>query len=464
MRYTLLIALFIVLSFGGCKRLDYTPVTQLAPESPSILIQKVDIFNGRDQELIKGQDVLIKEGRIRQIGGNLPVSSDAKVIDGSGKTLMPGLIDTHVHLSGSGAAPWANFPADKDHNLQAYLYSGITTIYDLGGISSQIEKLADKVEEGKLIGPTIYHTHIPITVKNSHPIPLTKELMGFPLKAMVNSMVPTVESPEKAGKLIDKYTRHEIDFVKAIVDEIPPGSPQMSKEELTALVEASHAKGFKVFVHIGSPQNALDAIASGADVLAHGVWRGELSPEQAQQIADSRIPIIYTISGFTNVDVIYQGQFQPSPAEEKLVSSEVIEPVTGKNGSENASDEEALHDFFEDVHHHSETILPNLKLLVKAGANIIVGTDSNLPGTYAGASYLQEMNRLQSGGMSNFDILTGATFKASRLFLEAPDFGLVTEGNKADLLLLDGNPLQDLKYLEVPALILKEGREVKRLK
>lgn len=462
MKVRLVFVLFCVSALIGCKGLDYAPVVKTDEEATSILIREVTVFNGRDDNLVSGMDVLVAEGRIKKIGSSIPEQKGVRVIDGKGKTLMPGLIDAHVHLSGSGAAPWANYPADKAHNLQAYLYTGITTIYDLGGISRQIEKLADQVEEGKLLGPTIYHTHVPITVKNSHPIPLTKELMGFPMKALVNSFVPTVESPEKAASLIEKYTREEIDFVKAIMDEIPPGSPQMSREELTALVEASHAKGYKVFVHIGSPQNAVDAVDAGADVLAHGVWRGELAPEQAQHIANSGVPMIYTLSGFTNVDAIQKGAYEPGPEEEKLVSPLITEPVTGEMGQEGSSDE-ALQSFFEDVVHNSPYMVPNLKLLRNAGVPIIVGTDSNLPGTYAGASYIQEMRLLHEGGMTNFEVLTGATYLASRLFLEVPDFGLVAEGYRADLLLVNGNPLVDLDVIKSPSLILKDGKVVDRI-
>lgn len=462
MKIRLLFALFFAFVLVGCKGLDYAPVVKTDGGATSILIRQVTIFNGRDDNLFSGMDVLVEDGHISKISPSISEKGVAKVIDGSGKTLMPGLIDAHVHLSGSGAAPWADYPADKAHNLQAYLYTGITTVYDLGGISKQIEKLANKVDGGELLGPTIFHTHVPITVKNSHPIPLTKELIGFPMRALVNSFIPTVESPEKAADLIKKYTRQEIDFVKAIMDEIPPGSPQMSREELAALVEASHAKGYKVFVHIGSPQNAVDAVDAGADVLAHGVWRGELTPEQAQHIANSGVPMIYTLSGFTNVEAIQKGAYQPGPEEEKLVSPLVIDPVVGDQGREGSSDE-ALQSFFEDVVHNSPHTVPNLKLLRNAGVQVIVGTDSNLPGTYAGASYIQEMRLLHEGGMTNFEVLTGATYLASRLFLDQPDFGLVDEGFKADLLLVDGNPLVDLDVIKTPSLILKNGVVVDRL-
>ena len=93
---------------------------------------------------------------------------------------------------------------------------------------------------------------------------------------------------------------------------------------------------------------------------------------------------------------------------------------------------------------------------------MLVGTDSNLPGTYAGSTYFQEIDLLSEYGLSNFDILRGATFLNSKLFLEKPNFGLVEEGMKANLLLIDGNPLENLDLLKQPYLILKAGNIIQR--
>lgn len=466
MKIHLLKAVLGALLLSGCGSLRYAPVLDMADSASPVLIRNVSIFDGTSKDLQSGRDVLLAEGKIQRIGEGLGTDdlgkySDARVVDGSGKTLMPGLIDAHVHLTGSGSVPWANKKANVEHNLQAYLYTGITTVYDLGGIGKKLEKLATKVESGKLPGPTVYHAHIPITVRNSHPIPLTQELMPWPLSGMVNGLVPTVDDPSKADALVRKYAQQNIDYVKAIVDEIPPGSPFMSTDQLKAIADAAHAKGYKVFVHIGSPQNTLDAIEAGADILAHGVWRGELSTDQAAQLAATNIPVISTIAGFVNVDAINRGQFEPRAADEKLVSGEVLDPVTGPNGRD-VQKEEAMGAFFGDVTARHPHLRPNFERMIEAGVVLIVGTDSNLPGTYAGATYLQELQLLSEAGMSNFDILAGATSRAAGLFLDQPGFGTVAEGQTADLLLLDGNPLTDLAVLKAPAMILKAGREVKR--
>lgn len=429
----------------------------------SILIKGVDIFDGRSEDIIRRKDVLIKNGRIADIADHIPPQKKYHQIDGASKTLMPGLVDAHVHLSGSGAVPWKNQRANEEYNLQAYLYAGITTVYDLGGLRKNIHDLGLKVKNGEISGPTIYNTHIPITVKNSHPIPLTKLMLPWPMSGLVNTLSPTIDQTDQAEKIISDYVTEKVDYVKIVCDQIPPGSPQMSFDQLKALIEASHSIGKKVFVHVGSPDNALDAIRAGADVLAHGIWRGQLSPDQADSIAASKIPIIYTISGFSNVASIYNGVFEPSQWDKQLVLNDVLEPVAGENGKQ-VRHEKVINEFFADVHAHSKIWAHNFKLLYQKNAKILVGTDSNLPGTYAGSTYYQELDMLKSFGMTNYELLKAATYLNSIAFLSQPDFGLIEVGKKADLLLLNGNPLEDIQHVKNPSKIFAGGRIYSRSK
>lgn len=428
----------------------------------SILISDVNIFNGRDSLIQVNKDVLIGDGLIKEISDVIEPSDNILLVDGQGKTLMPGLIDAHVHLSGSGAVPWENKKADIAYNLQAYLYAGVTTIYDLGGLAWDLEKISRKVENYEILGPSIYHTHIPITVKNSHPIPLTELMLPWPLNGLVNTLSPTIENASEATELIEDYVKNEVDYVKIICDQIPPGSPQMTFEQMKALIDATHAEGKKAFVHIGSPQNAVDAIKAGADVLAHGVWRGKLNEDQARFIAESGKPIIYTLAGFRNVAHIHHGHFEPNTIDKQLIPSSIIDPVTLEKGKD-VHKQEVMNKFFENVADNSTHWQSNFSMLYKHGAKILVGTDSNLPGTYAGASYYQELDELKNFGMSNFEILSGATYFNSKIFLKNPDFGFVEEGRKADLLLIDGNPLDSLDLLKRPIMILKAGKVIKRV-
>lgn len=459
------IGLFLVLLIShSCSRQIYSDLVYQESGNPAILITNVDIFNGRDSLLVKDRDVYIENGEIKKISKDISFSKNenVRVIDGAGKVLMPGLVDAHVHLSGSGAVPWEKVPTVEDYNLSAYLYVGVTTVYDLGGLAGDLNRLSEQVEEGKVLGPRIYNTHIPITVKNSHPIPLTEQMLPWPLKSMVNVISPTIENPDEAAEVIEKYLKNEVDYVKIICDQIPPGSPEMTFEQLEALIDEAHKKGKKVFVHIGSPENAITAINAGADILAHGVWRGKLTAIQADSIAQSGVPIIYTLAGFKNVSCIHHGKFTPSDIDSLLIPEKVRQPVSGEKGRDVHS-QEVMNEFFEDVAKNETHWRDNFDLLRERGVTILVGTDSNLPGAYAGTTYYQEIEMLKEFGLSNFEILKAATYLNAHLFKDQPTFGLVKEGKSADLLLLNGNPLTNLETLKVPELIIVRGKIVQRV-
>ena len=229
MKYLLLLIFTYV--FVSCDSPINKTLIHVNSESEAILFKSVNIFNGRDSSLLMNKDVLINDGIVKLIQDEILTSnidSNLTIINGEGKTLIPGFIDAHVHVSGSGAVPWSNVKPDPEYNLKAYLYAGITTVYDLGGLAKTVSNISKKVNNGEVVGPAIYNTHIPITVKNSHPIPLTEQMLSWPLNKMVNGLSVTIDSPDEAGEVIKNYIKKDIDYVKIICDQIPPGSPEMS--------------------------------------------------------------------------------------------------------------------------------------------------------------------------------------------------------------------------------------------
>ena len=458
-RNTLLLLLIGALSLSCTTRKGSYPKSLLAAATAEdLMIRDVDIFNGLDSVLIQNMDVCIKEGKIFSIEKHSASKIwEMKVVDGSGKVLMPGLIDSHVHLGSSGAAPWGQVVANPEYNLEAYLYAGITTVYELGGIAPATNKLQKKLERGQIIGPRVFNTHVPISTKGAHPIPLGKEAAPFPLSIMIQALVPTISAPEEADRLIAKYSKKDIDYVKVVCDQLPSGTKQIRFDCLEALISASHKRGLKVFVHVGSAQNALDAIRAGADVLAHGIYRSEVTEEQAVIISESKVPVIYTLAGFEHTYQISEGNYTPSEMDEKLVPKEVIGPISGAQGKR-MEEYDLMKAFALDIKLNRGYWKTNLQRLRKAGARIVVGTDSALPGTYPGSTYIRELQLLSDAGLSNYQILKGATSENATLFLESPEFGTVEANKTADLLLLESSPLEDISVLEAPVLIIQQGR------
>lgn len=461
---------FISLAFAaliGCagKKGSYSPLLQYEEGSPLILIQNVRIFDGLSPELSEAQDVTIDKGRIVAVSepGSRKAGGDLQTINGEGKVLMPGLIDAHIHLAGSGSVPWEPIKPDVGYNLQAYLYAGITSVYELGGLASQAKKLRKRLNAGKSVGPNLYFTHAPITVDGSHPIPLGEETAPWPLNKLLKRVIPTPETKEEAEKTIARYKKMGVDYVKLICDQIPNGSPEMGAELMGYLVDAAHREGLKVFAHIGSPQNMMVAVGAGVDVLAHGVYKEELEIKEAGQLAKAGIPMVYTLSGFENVAQFSEGSFEPDELHLKLVPEEVLAPISGE-AAKHMPQTGVMHDFVHMVGGERKHWKQNFARLQEAGVPIRVGTDSALPGTYPGATYHQELRLLHEYGLSIPELLIAATSGNATLFLEKPDFGRVEVGCRADLLLLNGNPLEDLQSLQNPEMIMVRGQIVKKLK
>lgn len=436
---------------ANAQKTGWPQMIQKVESPPSILFTQVRIFDGENPVLSVPMDVLVggsKSGgyhitSIMDGGTGKVVSTETLVIAGNGMTLMPGLIDTHTHLSGDISPPWAHQKPNLPKQLEAYVSCGITTVYELGGLSSKTKKLAKKTESRKELGPQIFCTHLPITAPGGHPIPITEVIAQWPLNKLAGKLIPQVDTPEEAREVVKKYAKKNVPYVKAICDQAPPGSPEMKEDVLRAIAEEAHAHGMKLFVHIGSADNAITAVRAGADVLAHCVYRDQLTEAQAKEIAASGAVMIATQAGFENVAHMCGGEYHADAMEQATIPASILAGVEGDTARAFCA-MPVLGAFASNVQAHQADWQVNMTLLRAAGVHMLTGTDSAIPGCYPGGTFHREIDVLSAMGFSNFEILTGATSRAAKLFLEKPGFGVVLEGNRADLLLIDGNPLEDI--------------------
>ena len=131
------IVLITSLSLLACRTtisIEYPNLIESISTDSMLVISNVDLFTGEGNTLLRGYDVFIEGERIKAIQPSSAISGGAyKEIDGTGKVLVPGFVDTHVHIMSGGGAPWAKIGPSLLHNLNAWLYAGVTTVYDLGG-------------------------------------------------------------------------------------------------------------------------------------------------------------------------------------------------------------------------------------------------------------------------------------------------------------------------------------------
>lgn len=438
------------------------PLVSATPAPNAMVFHDVSVFTGLETTLQPHRDVVVRDGRIVSVKPTGEAAPEgAQIVDGAGRTLLPGFIDAHTHVVGSGSPPWAMVRTSDAHNLEAYAYAGVTTTYMLGGIAGQMASLEKAMARGEMVGPRLYYTHTPITAPGSHPTVIGKELFPWPLSAVMIQMIPRPRTPAEAEAAVADTVSHDVHFVKAIVDKLPPSAPEMSAEVLKAIVDASHRRKKKVFVHIGTAEDALTAVRAGADVLAHGVYRGALSKEQAEEIARARVPLIFTLAGWVRTDALARGSFKASKMDVATVPASILESLSDDAGRAKVMDG-VFGEFGGALMANAQLWRPNVKALYDAGVVLLVGTDSPLPGVFPGSAFHEEMRLLVEYGVPAGVVLLGATARAADVL--GLEVGRIEAGRPADLVLVKGDPVARIGDAEQVEMVVLRGRVVKRVR
>ncbi|MCB9777017.1 MAG: amidohydrolase family protein [Alphaproteobacteria bacterium] len=434
-----------------------TPAQLTLDPPESFTIRDVAVFDPDTRMVVPGQDVAVADGRIVSVQATGGPVYDTVVV-GTGATLLPGLIDAHVHVGSPVSIPGQLVPPDPVANLQSWLAAGATTVMDMGGRAPDTRKAAAAEAT-----PRVYVAHLPITTKGGHPLVLGKALLPWPVDAVIAATIPQVDRPEDAAKVIEDTLAQDPAWVKLICDELPVGAPEMSDEVLAALVTEAHARGARVVVHIGDEHNALAAVRAGADLLVHGIWRGGLSEEGLAELAASGVPVVATLYGFEATADLMAGRWQPSALDRSLGYGEVSEELIA--GREKIVRKYPAFTSF------AGQIDPGFGEVTRrmhdAGVPVLVGTDAPLPGIWPGSGLHREMAALVDAGMPPADVLAGATGKTADWLAGDPalgvDFGRIAPGQTADLLLVVGDPTRDITATQDIAGVWRAGRRVRPL-
>jgi imidazolonepropionase-like amidohydrolase len=441
---------------------SHTPPKEaaLAPTGP-IVFKDVNVFVGTDDTLVEHQDVVVEGGKILSIGPAGSAAASGEVIDGTGRTLLPGYIDAHVHVLNGGVPNWAPIDLDPRFNLKAYLSAGITRVFDLGGMPGDIKDLRAEMRQGVFDGPDVSFCGLPGTGPESHPLPLLEAEFSWPLFQLLKLYYPQLDSEQSARDFVDDTAAEGVTAIKLMFDRIPTTGAQMDERVLKAAIDAAHEKELKVFVHVGTPDDALVACRAGADVLAHMPYRGAITPAEAAELAQRQCPVVATLAAWVAVDALGEGTFTPSVyaqrwgAPEQLAALAVPQPPPAE-----------VEDVFKDVDQMTDDNrqfwAQNAKTLYDAGVPLLIGTDAPLPGILAGSGYHEELQALHAAGIPAGYLLRRATREAAGILWDAADDSTLAPGAPADLVLVDGDPVADITRAAEILFVLRDGRIVRR--
>ena len=433
-------AIVIAVGLAACGPPGFASVTREADQPEPTLFRDVTVFDGVDVH--HHQDVLIEGGTITAVEetGKVDAARGGVVVDGTGRTLLPGLIDSHAHLMSAGEKRGS--PPDEAAIARAFLYAGVTTLL-VTASPVDLAPLRDASRAGAAVLPHLYTAGNGLTAPGGHPTSLLRAMLPWPIRWFAIRDLPTAANAAEARARVDEVIEARApDFFKIIYDDLPPGSPHLSLAALQAAVAAAEDRGVRAIVHATTPADAQAALDAGASLLVHAPQRGLLTPEQAARIVAADVPIVTTARLVSaSHDIATEG---PIPLEQSMYPAELLDQWIEDPRWDLAGFSE---EFDRRYAEFAGDAAANIRTLLAAGARFFVGTDSGVHGVFPGASLHRELRLLVRLGMGPIDALRAAT-SAPAAFLD-PDtrFGQIAVGHRADLLLVRGNPTEDVAAL-----------------
>lgn len=419
--------LMVAVGIGAAGRVPSAPAKAAVTQAAGgLVIRDARMFDG--ERVHDKTSVLIQAGRIAAIGPDIQTPEGAEVIDGAGRTLLPGLIDSHTHAFNDA--------------LERALVFGVTTELDM--FTAHQAAAAWRAEQAGAGGAPgradIVSAGTMVTAPKGH-------------GTQYGLVIPTMSSPEEAQAFVDARIAEGSDYIKIVFDDrgaAAPMYPSVSTETLKAVVAAAKARGKLAVVHIWTQSSALAAIDAGADGLVHIFGNSAPAPDFGARAAKAGVFVIPTLSVNESASGVASGASlaSDSPLSRFLTPEE----KTGLNGSFPARPGSA---------EYLQHALDATRALRDAGVPILAGSDAPNPGTAHGASMHRELELLVRAGLTPVEALAAATSAPARAF-GLDDRGRIATGMRADLVLVTGDATRDILATRAIEAVWKGGVRLDR--
>jgi len=437
--------------------------------SRTLLFRDVRIFTG-DGRVIESGGVLVKNGKIERVfEGSTPDPKElkAEAVEASGKTLLPGLIDVHVHLAASGgfSESASDYQPDKTmpHALAAYLYSGVTAVRSAGDPLDQVLKIRTLMNSGDRLGAELFTCGPMFTAAGGHGTEYFTSLPEQVRKQAEEQTVRTPQTPDEARQQVDALKQRGVDCVKAILESGQAGLlfNRLDVAILQAVGQEARAQKLPIAIHTGDSRDVADALAAGANSIEHGSLRDRI-PEplfakmKAQGVAYD--PTLTAVEGFL---AVINGTREPieRPLVLQVGPGALIESTKKFLTSENA---EKMRARLKLLNMSLDQGKENLRAAWQAGVVLVTGSDAGNPLVFHGPTIQREVELWVEAGIPPAVALEAATYNAARLLGVDRRMGLIKEGFDANLLLVDGNPLKEIKQIESVQSVIFKGERISR--
>ena len=412
------------------------PVEQLSTTSAQahrvMAIRNVTVIPVTGAPPILNATVVINGERIASIGPTAKIPSGARVINGTGKFLLPGFIEMHAHLSKTRAS-----------SLGLFVANGITTLRDMGGDHEELLRWRREVREGRRLGPRILmagpYLESARNIERMRKDPPSERVEPFERTRI------GVGSPDEARRIVAELAKREIDFIKIRTVQ--------DRETYLALNKAADDHGLKLVGHVtGIPPEVV--LTSGQDGVEHAFYPSLESKNKEERLAVWRKFAERGIVVVPTLVSIFEGTFPPTDKLRAIVEDEKgqIDPrrqylakylvLDWREQVLEATDErrQTLRKIWE------EMVRRDFRELHEAGVDLLVGSDAAVLNVFPGYTLHDEMALFVSElGMTPAEVIERATRRSAKFLGLLDQTGTVEEGKIADLVLLDANPLDDIR-------------------
>jgi imidazolonepropionase-like amidohydrolase len=393
-----------------------------------------NLIDGKSNEVIPQMTIVVEGNKITAVekGFTKPGTND-KIIDLSKKTVMPGLIDMHVHLEGE---------TNKDQALQRFtlnkadvafrstvfakktLMAGFTTVRDLGG-SGVNTSLRNAIAQGLVVGPRVFSAGKSIATTGGHADPTNgyrEDLMGDP-----GPKEGVINSPEEARQAVRQRYKDGSDVIKitatgGVLSIAKDGSgPQFTDAELKAIIETAKDYGMHTAAHAHGVEGMKRAILAGITTIEHGTKMNEEIMGLMKEKGTFYVPTI-SAGRFVAEQAKVPGYYHPLVVPKALEIGSQVQETFGK--------------------------------AYKAGVKIAFGTDA---GVFPHGDNGKEFGFMVEGGMPAMEAIKSATVVSAGILGMADKIGTIEAGKLADIVATDENPLKNIKTMETVSFVMKEG-------
>lgn len=415
----------------------------LRPDVPVAIVGGM-LLDGYEAEPIHNAVVVFEDGRITAVGErhNTAIPENAVVINAGGRTVMPGLIDAHMHIDLIGHGEYDDYydflnemerlPEAMAIAAKQMKRGGVTSGLDLGA-PFQILDFRERIRSGEIPGPRL-------TV--SGPWITRVEMAGIP-----DAYEVVISSSEEAAQRTRELIATGSDVIKTWVG--------LTEADYRAIVTAAHAEGVKVHAHLYDPDAIRMAINAGVDVFQHAGSARNPPYDDAlvSEIAHKSIPIVQTISHRIWVypaTVDFPGRLY-DPVYQKDMPADFYEEFIS------SFDNFHRNSYFNDIGREIRNAEKSASQFIDAGAYMGVGTDAASPLNMHTEAMWREMSALVESGMTPIQVISAATKTNAEILGQIDVLGTVEVGKLADIIIVNGNPLQNIEVLDYVDVVIKDG-------